>query len=687
MKETRRVVAAGEPWSRARVGPRAAPRSPERSAAMRSEETVLARLPRTPPAEPTRPAPEQDPELAKATASTRFDTESRLDPAAGDAPRRLLGALPRLALHGRGAEPAEYDLRAVIGEGGMGLVRDAVQLSIGREVAVKTVHPNQRDNRHVVSDLLTEAQITGALEHPNIVPIYSLGCDDEGLPLIVMKRIDGAVWSEVLRDPAHALLSGAGEERLSWHLAILGQVCRAVHFAHSRGIVHRDLKPANVMIGAFGEVYVLDWGLALHVDPATGAARTSTASGTPAYMAPEMVETARAPITARTDVFLLGAILHEILTGRPPWAGSKVSEALAQARACAPSEALVDVPAPLAAITRRAMSAAPEERYASAEALRLAIEEYIRHRGAASLAAHAERSLAELRELVAPTHDEDVADEDHPRRDESRIHGLFGECRFGFDRALAEWPESQVALKGRMTAYLLMIEHELRARRPGAAAALLDELDVPPPALVDRVEALRRALAHDAARLELLEREVDVNAHVGTRQRVFIFSCVFLLLWNAGAELLARTTVYRAEYLAYGGLNTVSLVFLVGLWWRLGATELRSTFNRVYGMAFSATAGSTMLIWLALGAAGTPFTWALALANVPQIVGAATVAFGIDARMRWLPVVYIVTGALGLIWPEHVYVWAAASSLVGMLVVIKAWQLPRPEVVRSRDLH
>jgi len=622
-----------------------------------------------------RPAQRAELDEAALTATSGLDTVGRAHP-----PLHVThSALPRLALADRGSEPAEFELHAVIGEGGMGLIRSAVQLSIGREVAVKTVHPSQRENTALLRELLTEAQITGSLEHPNIVPIYSVGCDDEGLPLIVMKRIDGAVWSSVLDEPSHPALAEAREDPLLWHLSILGQVCRAIHFAHSRGIVHRDLKPANVMIGAFGEVYVLDWGLALHIDPWTHEARPQAGSGTPAYMAPEMLDAREGAITPRTDVFLLGAILYEVLTGTPPWAAQTLSEALAKARECAPSFDDIPAPQPLLDIARRALAKDPKDRFDSPESLRLAIEEFIRYRGAASLAAHAQHRLGELRALTE-------SGAGQTSRDEARIHSLFGECRFGFDQALDAWPEADAARLGRFEAYLLMIDFELRARRPGAAAALLDELDEPPAELRDRVRSLRKALALDAARLRLLEREVDVNAHVELRQQIFIVACTSTAAFNALAELLDRLDVYRMEYLAYGGFNVVALLIVALMWSKLGAAELRTTFNRVYGMAFSATCASTMLLWICLGNAGVPFKLGLVLANVPQLVGAATVAFGIDLRMRWLPVVYGVTAVLGLLWTEHVYIWATLSSLVGILVLVVAWRQPRPEVVRTIDL-
>jgi len=625
-------------------------------------------------------ASESEPPLVNIdpAALTATSGNCRLD--GGLQPRPARRGLPRLALTNRDDMLAEYELGGVIGEGGMGLVHSAVQLSIGREVAVKSVHPNQRGNRQICNDLLAEAQISGSLEHPNIVPIYSVGCDEAGLPLIVMKRIDGAVWSEVLRDPNHPALEGVGEDPLVWHLGILSQVCQAVQFAHSRGVVHRDLKPANVMIGAFGEVYVLDWGLALRIASTPPPDAPQTLSGTPVYMAPEMVDASRGPITPQTDVFLLGAMLYELLFGKPPWASATVNEALVKARICSPIFDTKAAPPQLVAIARQALAEDPKDRFETPELFRLAIEAFIRHRGAASLAAHAQARLDEMRKLLA-------SGSLLTSSDEARIHGLFGECRFGFAQALAAWPEGDAARVGRFEAYLLIIDFELRGKRPGAAAALLNELDEPPADLRDRVEKLRLALALDAQRLEQLEREVDVNVHIELRRRLFLIGSLSTALLNAAAEVLARLEIYRMEYLVYGSFNVFALVALGLVWSRLGQTEFRTTFNRVYAMSFSATCAATMLLWVGLGCAGTPFMWALVLANVPQIVGAATVAFGIDPRMRWLPVVYLVTGIIGLIWPEQVYIWATLASLVGIFVLIVAWRQPRPEVVRSVDVH
>ncbi len=160
------------------------------------------------------------------------------------------GSLPHL-LHAPGGEVPPFELGQVLGEGGMGIVFEAVQTSLERTVAVKTLRPHAGQPDDALQ-LLREGRVTGLLEHPNVVPVHTLGRDSDGRPLIVMKRIDGTPWSS-------SIAGVTVEERTSAaflreHLGVLLQVAGALHFAHTVGILHRDVKPDNVMIGAFGEV-------------------------------------------------------------------------------------------------------------------------------------------------------------------------------------------------------------------------------------------------------------------------------------------------------------------------------------------------------------------------------------------------------------------------------------------------
>ncbi|MBL8933652.1 MAG: serine/threonine protein kinase, partial [Archangium sp.] len=214
-----------------------------------------------------------------------------------------------------------YADEGLLGRGGMGVVRLSTQQSLNRKVAVKSLRPD-RAGESEIEALVAEAWRTGRLEHPNILPVYSLRLLPDGQPELVMKRIEGRSWSEELRANPVFVDSTLRRESLSRHLLVLGQVCHALHFAHARGLVHRDVKPDNVMLGAFGEVYLVDWGIATAPGPARGLA------GTPAYAAPEMLG-GDGVLSAATDVYLLGAVLFEVLTGQPPHLRATPSEVLA----------------------------------------------------------------------------------------------------------------------------------------------------------------------------------------------------------------------------------------------------------------------------------------------------------------------------------------------------------------------
>ena len=161
----------------------------------------------------------------------------------------------------------------LLGEGGMGRVLLAHQASLGRDVAVKV--PRGNASQGTINALVSEAKTTGGLEHPGVIPVYSLASDAQGHPALVMKRVDGVSWSMLLRssdDPAWDRLGSGGGDRVDAHVELLRQVCNAIAYAHRKGVLHRDIKPSNVLIGEFGEVYVADWGIAIRkVEPPRGA--------------------------------------------------------------------------------------------------------------------------------------------------------------------------------------------------------------------------------------------------------------------------------------------------------------------------------------------------------------------------------------------------------------------------------
>lgn len=284
------------------------------------------------------------------------------------------------------ALPDPYDDRGELGRGGMGAVRRAFDRDLGRAVAVKALLPELGTDPRLTELFVAEARVTALIEHPGVAPVYGLARAADGSPLLVMKLIDG----QTLRERLHELPDPPWPPMvLDEVLTVLVRVCDAVAFAHSRGVVNLDLKSDNVMLGPFGQVYVVDWGIARHRVPdgeeAVGtppsAERVST--GTPAYMSPEQVLFSEPDIDGRTDVYLIGGLLYEILTGLPPHGGTSVVEVLAGAisgRVAPPAERVPgrSVPPALAAIAMRALQPHPDDRYQSVLDLQRDVRAYQR---------------------------------------------------------------------------------------------------------------------------------------------------------------------------------------------------------------------------------------------------------------------------------------------------------------------
>jgi serine/threonine-protein kinase len=236
------------------------------------------------------------------------------------------------------SEGDRYALVRELGRGGMGRVDEMRDRALGRTVARKASFA-QADEAFAAL-LVAEAQICAQLEHPSIVPVYDIGLDEQGRPHYTMRVVKGRTLRDVLQD---RILAGDSKVTLAQLLGILRQICLAVDYAHSRGVVHRDLKPENVVLGDFGEVYVLDWGIA-HVVEGSDVRRSLhdgvdlSAAGSPGYMAPE--QALGGSIEARTDVFALGVILYEILAGAQPFQDRDIASIVH--RATSP----IDVPPP-----------------------------------------------------------------------------------------------------------------------------------------------------------------------------------------------------------------------------------------------------------------------------------------------------------------------------------------------------
>lgn len=597
--------------------------------------------------------------------------------AGGPASALTRARLPVLRTTDAQDAPADVRITALLGEGGMGKVMAAEQVALGRQVAVKVLRDEPPDPKRVV-ELLREAVVAGRLEHPNIVPVYLLGTTDQGAPLFVMRRIEGVPWSDVLRDPSTvpAFFGAEARDTLQFALTIFSRVCEAVHFAHSRGIVHRDLKPDNVMLGTYGEVYVVDWGLAVSLrdDPQIPHAKAARGlAGTPRYMAPEMAAPSFGTISERSDVFLLGAILHEVVTGDGPNDAPTVYEQLLKAFDAAPIVYPDNVPNELAEICLRAMRREPDERYASVDELRRAVGEFLLHRGSWTLAREADLRAQALRDALSGDARSEAL---NAQKAHDRAQELFTECRFGYLQALRAWPDNQAAKDGLQAAVEEMIAHELSRGNPGHASALLQQLLVPRPELEARVAQALRKAELNAERLQELETfrtEADTTISLDERARALAGIAIF---WFLLVEVFAYLDYARIVPFSYRGaiasialnsaLTTAAAMYILRV--RKPSAALRHLLYATIAMGVGMVSQ-----WV--------FSWALEIplrVALPQFLwwvagGWILAGMLVDRRIAVTGIGFGATSIALVLWPNHQLFVFGLGCLVSFGGLAVAW--------------
>jgi serine/threonine-protein kinase len=282
-------------------------------------------------------------------------------------------------------------------EGGLGRVSLARDRELNRDVALKEIKPEYCHNAGARTRFLAEAEITGALEHPGIVPVYGLGRFADGRPFYAMRFVQGQSLLEAIRDFHAANWRKRPSEKalaLRGLLRRFADLCNAVAYAHSRGLLHRDIKPANVLLGPYGETLLVDWGLAKVLPLEEGktvppegflrptsdgvATQAGAVLGTPSYMAPE--QAGGGSLGPAADVYGLGATLYHLLAGRAPFEGSSAQDIVVQVvqGLCKPPRQVKpDVPPPLSAVCQKAMALQPQARYRSAKELAAEVERWL----------------------------------------------------------------------------------------------------------------------------------------------------------------------------------------------------------------------------------------------------------------------------------------------------------------------
>jgi serine/threonine-protein kinase len=325
-------------------------------------------------------------------------TELELEDPLGETPAKRPRSSLRLPDSDLTCSEERYSFEGELASGGSGRILHVFDQHMQRLVAMKVIR-NEEPAPRTIDKLLEEARATGQLEHPNIPPVYEMGIHPRYGVYFTMRLIRGRTLGEILRDRALGRLQTLQHYSLTRLVQILQQVAMGVHYANVRGVVHRDLKPANIMVGDFGEVLVMDWGIAKIAQQRPDSTRLEapvrprraeppalttdgTVAGTLSYMSPEQARGWVEEIDARTDVFGLGAVLYEMLTHHPPYEGARVDEVLA--KACSGEIVLPRerasrdfVPPSLEAICLKAVSASKEDRYPDAAAFHEALQVFL----------------------------------------------------------------------------------------------------------------------------------------------------------------------------------------------------------------------------------------------------------------------------------------------------------------------
>jgi tRNA A-37 threonylcarbamoyl transferase component Bud32 len=552
-----------------------------------------------------------------------------------------------------------FETVETIGRGGMGVVVRARQPALERDVALKRLN---RPTEALSAAFVSEAQIMGRLEHANIPPVHTLVRDPSGDTVLAMKLVRGASWTDLIQ---------RGHLPLADHLRVLAGVTNAVAFAHSRGVIHRDIKPDNVMVGDYGQVYLMDWGIAAAIDLQVSAASAILhvsdmpgPLGTPRYMPPELARGRAEEQDARTDVYLLGACLHEVLTGRPLHPGETMAEIRASALLSEPPPFDSDVPRELAELCRGATARQPAERLPTALAFGAALQAYLEHREALALVASAAALVAQLGRTP------DASDR------------IYHEASFAYRRALEIWPGADEARIGLAALHELMLERAVGAEDLPLARRVVAELAEP-------AASHRRAVADLEARLARRSRELaGLRAAEKRRDWQAIakpVSAIFLVAATAGGIASAFTRAVLGNPYA-----------VLGIWLGVCAVAGGYARLRLARVAIPDTLAAPRVFWIwASVASGIALHGAVEMVHgttpfsqthvVSFMLGIGFVATAVQTR-RWMLLPALVWFAGGIfcgLWRGYLIevfgiLWVITLGGVGVALLLGA-RLDEPD--------
>lgn len=436
----------------------------------------------------------------------------------------------------------QYTAEEEIARGGMGIIFKGHQVVLNREVALKTLLPETIDECQR-EHFIEESRITAYLDHPNIVPVYDLGTNENGEIILVMKMIKGTSWRELMQQYPP-------QEHLEKHLDILLQVCNAVAFAHNKKIVHNDLKPDNVMVGEFGEIFVMDWGIATSiVEPIeknpfrVHKQHIDSARGTPMYMPPELAEGRGADIGPWTDIYLLGGILYEILSGHPPHEGKTLSAIIAFILTERPKELPSHVPKELQQICLKALEKPIQERYSSVFDFKESLQQFLKHRESILITEDAKRLLGEC-PLIQNRALEQNATEFKTEMNRNILYERYAEAIAGFRQALKLHKENETAQAGEWNARFKYAKAALCYNDFGLAETQLKQIPIDRPEHEQLKTVLRQT--EEERRVQSISQRISLIHFLvllTVVPEIFLAVGIKGYFWWSGQNHIAGTTL------------------------------------------------------------------------------------------------------------------------------------------------
>jgi serine/threonine protein kinase len=605
----------------------------------------------------------------------------------------------------------DFELISQLGKGGMGVVYEGIQKSLNRAVAIKQSNVDTQ----YFAQIYHEAQITAFLDHPNILPVYDFAIDREGHPIQIMKKIDGVNWAQLLDNPHHGFwheleVSPLAEDRLLFNLDILLKVSQAVAYAHQKKVIHRDLKPENIMIGKFGEVYVLDWGIALYIGDQEANQLNQAPSpflaqkeakleqalvGTPAYMAPEMAITEQKIHTTATDVYLLGAILYELIHHDTLHHGSDIQTILRNIRENRLPTFASDLNIELKSLLEISLKSNPSHRPKNANVFRKILQQVVSSFQSRQLERKAFIHLEDMvkglkieNEMGIKTLNQSIFVPQEEQTLYDQLNDHFDEGRHYFRSSLEIYPHNQEAKRGFQKLLTLWIRRCIRREDFQLAQKYLREL----PQFDTQLDV---EIAQGKQKFEKAQQEIKAlkdwreneSFQISSKPRLYfaLFGLIFLGLGSMLIYFLSQKGIYqdtaKGRAIAVVVLSSLMMISAeVWLHFKAQKQQLNQAFMRFKQLMYVILI--SVILSRLIGWQYHQNHEIMLLHEMPMVFMASlTVSIVTDRKdFLWGGLAFLVVSLMSLWQHEYLLLFYAIAQFILWAVVLIRWKFDQIKV-------